>query len=862
MTQIITNTPTLLINAPLTSNTAQTVNIALISQNVVVTKNTTTNNFDVIIQPTIFPNKNSSYSVPQQNVGYTVNSNTVSFNVISVANSSNTISFNTNERNPQIANSKIRVGVNMQFGDNEWIPTFRDRVREARGFTEWDSNGTQTAYNVATLDSNGWPTNNFVVLVQEGGFTPFTGNYYCGFTGSGHESVNATYIANTYISNLTTIGNTTTFNLSMNSNFSAAGFGIGNVNPSVGVQNVFAYLPDYWGNTYTSQIQFTANCLAYYSQFHHLRFMQNSNVLQNKILPYTNSIRATPNNCRATASYALRAGIGNPPQAEYWPIEWMADLCAQANVGGWFNMPIGDDGTYIANVANVLATTMGNLPVYIEIGNELWAGYKQQNGFLENCAMWFMNAHPGIIDDVGYYSSAVSNNNTTCSITGITSNPSNNAQTIITFTANGGPSFVNNFTVYLNNVGGMTQLSNTLWVAANVNGAGPSYNLTISANVTTYNAFTSGGTVGDWNNQYWQYHGYQLVLAANAMSAAFGTRYANTAKVVFATQAAQPITFWNKTIPFVQWKWGGNVNNWIQVFSVAGYSSRINKGVDASPSIISGEIANNSANVSLGQLSLSNYIESTKRFCIDYGLEFVTYEGGYGYDYGSVDYNLPNAHFALMLTQQQQIQQNLIATLFASGVDVYGHMGDGVQVATISGNGYSNVVIVAYNFSNDYPSLMTTGSPRYNGALQTFTSYDPSIILGSSISQLGYTPRNYITKSGDWFWGNNFNENYNVFPEFNTYGGYGSNPRFGVYGVVYNFYCSSNLTLNLSPYFTSNSACSLPIYLDGQHIFTANIGAVVNTQINCGSVTINTGWHSLEFAGHGNTSLSYIIQFN
>ena len=297
--------------------------------------------------------------------------------------------------------SAMPLGVNFGMSgycsfSSEGFPIFMDRIRESRGFTKNDFN------TFVTVDSNGWPnggydtvggSTGFTTILYDGGatqswITRSGGVFKCGFTGTGSETVTASPDASfATVSNVVHSGTDTTFDLvSLNPFF---GFRIGGVTGTI--SNIFAYLPGSGhSSVYSGTSLFTADAVTFYKQFATIRFMDWSSTLGNSS-NNTSATRHTASNTKTQGNYAAL-------NIEGYPVDWAVDLCNATGCGGWFNLPVNDDGTYFTAVANYLHTNMPTGKIYIELGNELWNGVGIGGSYWNGLAATYNTAHPGVLN--------------------------------------------------------------------------------------------------------------------------------------------------------------------------------------------------------------------------------------------------------------------------------------------------------------------------------------------------------------------------------------------------------------------------------------------------------------------------------
>ncbi|MFS4459831.1 hypothetical protein [Bdellovibrio sp. HCB2-146] len=265
---------------------------------------------------------------------------------------------------PPTSGQNANLGVNLE-GLNDWAASnmFTDLMKTSR---HW---GTVTApwEGQASVDSNGWPTQDAGVLVAAG-LGPSTedptaaylksGIYKLSFVGKATVSPFSSdpVTVTNYIYNSAT--NTSTADVVVPDKISMLML---NFTGTVGgVKNVVLMRPGYQG---TGKV-FTDEFLAAIAPFSTLRFMEYLSV--NDSTHKTWSQRTTPN----SATYA--GSNGGPYEG----------AIALANLTGkdiWLNIPLGADDNYVAQLATLLKNTLSpNIHVYIEYSNEIWNSMFQQ----------------------------------------------------------------------------------------------------------------------------------------------------------------------------------------------------------------------------------------------------------------------------------------------------------------------------------------------------------------------------------------------------------------------------------------------------------------------------------------------------
>lgn len=279
--------------------------------------------------------------------------------------------------NPMWINFAAGGGSSLEY---EAFPTMRNRVFESRGPT------TGVNSTLCSLDANNNPNVNFTMLLYTGDtlaggvghqswfYNSGTSSYRsfnCGFTGTGTEVPTG---INGNVTGLTRNGLRTTFVFTPNGGDYFFGFAVAGV--TIGVSDIFAYLPDYPTGPSSLDVldssQFTNESIAFWKNFGGLRWMFWQNA-------WFNSVSNTAATMNTFANTKFRRGWGGSPGlplfTEGYPIDIAATFCRACGIGGWFHIPVGADATYVLKMANILYALMPvGVPIRIEIGNELWNG--------------------------------------------------------------------------------------------------------------------------------------------------------------------------------------------------------------------------------------------------------------------------------------------------------------------------------------------------------------------------------------------------------------------------------------------------------------------------------------------------------
>lgn len=295
---------------------------------------------------------------------------------------------------PNTVFSTNRVGNSGGFSPNQsaGMPVFRDQLMSSRGFMKAADANTN-----ASRDAAGWPTEDWqTYLTEVQGFASGpqwnSGTYKCGFTSKNGGA--ETIVGNSCtISNKAVNGNLVTFDAVPTSQ--AVAMNVKVTGTTGGTTNAFAMLPGY--NTDTSYNisgdstkLFTTEYISKMSGLAMQRGLDWSNSLFNG-LSMTSSNRNKPSNCKTWGpTYA-----GN---ADGTPLEWLIFLCNQCNSALYWCCPIVADSTYYTDIATVLRDTLNVwIPIYLEIGNEIWNGVGVTNSLTTSQANAYNAAHPGVL---------------------------------------------------------------------------------------------------------------------------------------------------------------------------------------------------------------------------------------------------------------------------------------------------------------------------------------------------------------------------------------------------------------------------------------------------------------------------------
>jgi hypothetical protein len=251
---------------------------------------------------------------------------------------------------------------------------FNDVFKANRGFS---ANVNQPWSSLApTTDADGWPLEDFGVVVMTEMDTTMGGTYKLRFEG---QATLGTIASGCTIQNISY--NSTTNSTTADIVYPAVLPGIGQLmlkftntqfaTGVAGVKNIKLMKP---GTTFTSP-NFSAQFLEHISRFQCLRFMDWRHTNANSDSLWTN-----------------RKLITSPTQTGSSGIAWeyCIELANTANKDMWINVPHKADSLYIAGLAQLIDSTLNpNLNVYIEHSNEVWnfsfiqAGYNRDRAVAE-----------------------------------------------------------------------------------------------------------------------------------------------------------------------------------------------------------------------------------------------------------------------------------------------------------------------------------------------------------------------------------------------------------------------------------------------------------------------------------------------
>lgn len=253
------------------------------------------------------------------------------------------------------------------LSDYDFDRPFNDILKSARAFSTNLNAPWTTPYTFPTLDADGWPTEDFalVVMTMSSAETANGGTYKVRFNGSATiGGYSGSWSLNNQVYDATT--NTTTANLvatpgaalSLNLKFTNTNYS----STVAGIKNLQIMKP---GTDFNSPL-FDSTFLQHLSRFNCLRFMDwsHTNASIDSVWQYR-TLPSLPTQTNPTAN-------GNK-HGVCW--EYCIRLANVLNKDIWINIPHKADSNYIVQLATLLRDSLNPaLHVYIEHSNEVWNG--------------------------------------------------------------------------------------------------------------------------------------------------------------------------------------------------------------------------------------------------------------------------------------------------------------------------------------------------------------------------------------------------------------------------------------------------------------------------------------------------------
>jgi hypothetical protein len=298
---------------------------------------------------------------------------TVDFGLVVTSDSNSLVSTGT-FRNASVK-ATIPLGANLDgVTDYSLDNAFVNMIKQARQFTSI-ARSTPGDPIPATVDANGWPTEDFETIIQTGTLNTakvYNGIYKLSFTGRATVDTSITpggMVSNVFYNPLT---NTTTADITVHASDSSSQwyFVLDFTNTHGGVKNIKLIRPGYALNT--TQV-FTNQFLSTLQPFSTLRFMDWG---------------ATNNN--PVANWADRTLVTDARQSTPNGVAWeyMIQLANLTHKDLWINIPVNATDDYVKQLAALLKHTLApDLVVNVEYSNELWNGQFSQATVNKNAAV-------------------------------------------------------------------------------------------------------------------------------------------------------------------------------------------------------------------------------------------------------------------------------------------------------------------------------------------------------------------------------------------------------------------------------------------------------------------------------------------
>jgi hypothetical protein len=213
---------------------------------------------------------------------------------------------------------------------------------------------TAAAGGLAPVDSNGWPTTDFLGRFLTSQYsTNINGTYKMSFTGKANVAPiaspakvqNLVYDINTNQTTCDLVINGTTLTSSLNIRF---------LNTVTGIQNLKIFRPNY------DETKFVTD------EF--VTLVQNFNVIRFMSVTDTNENQDKTWNDRPQPTYAR---FGSNTNGIPW--EYIVKILNETKKDGWINIPCLVDDDYVRQLATLLKTQLNpDSVLYVEWGNEIW----------------------------------------------------------------------------------------------------------------------------------------------------------------------------------------------------------------------------------------------------------------------------------------------------------------------------------------------------------------------------------------------------------------------------------------------------------------------------------------------------------
>lgn len=691
-------------------------------------------------------------------------------------------------------------------------PVFQDQMMNSRGLMQAGSLTT-----VATLDANGWPTQDwgtYLTETQNYSIAPNwnSGGYACQFKSKNAGAETITAISGAVSGKSYNSGTqVVSFTFTPSASASASGFTVTNTNG--GSTDICAMLPAYAANTpynaggsasnlFTTEVKNKLSAMPL--QRNQIWSLVIWNLSVNSWSTHhspSNSPVGTPG---YTGGWRGSGAIGNG--SEGYSVEDFTTLCGQTNSHLWQCNPYFDDGTYAGNAAAYINTNLAsNLSSFYELANEGWnTGDGGIGSAMPTISAQFIAANPGVIDYDGAFSTTASGTSGTNTIT-VTSVPA---------------TWSTNQTINSNSPG-IPQGTGISGIA----GTTITLNKNLTQTLTSATVATQNATMVQrlWAKQH-------TAMAAQ-ISSSVGGAFGNRVNAVLCWQSGNVANIAGM-LAYIAAKIG-TPSSYIHWLAIAPYMTRDNSAIPGDG--VNHINVNDTIAAIQSQLTTNGtyrpFLAQSERLLVlalSYGLKgILTYECGW--ETAGETTTVANLGAAIMNSGMGAVVTNYLAAMQNCGYQLLNNTSFGVDNT-------GSVLDPDYAMSNDPNGFVSGGSPRFN-ALAAFQASPPA------------RTRNVVNGAGSIIDCINYVDNSSGLSS--TYPALGSFPNVytqqqsstTAYGT-YHAYCPDGETRTLVGNFTSGaSAGTVDVWINGAKVLSAIAvpANLTNGDVTLGSVVVPKG---------------------
>lgn len=671
------------------------------------------------------------------------------------------------------------VGVNLAFGGAadtyfEDLPLFQDLIPWSKGFQNVTSPGNIGASWVAT-DANGWPTTDFGIILHHSSLSPSWASnpLFCGFISNGSATETITGSGATISSVNRSAAPLVTFQLTP----TATTWGVTITGTTSGATGIYAYLNEYSANAVNGHIDitpanvlagkpiFTAEALAVFGPFNRYRTMWGQNawyrvggiVVQLASTATAGSTSATlvANNVQP-GTYLM---VFRPSTTQStWDVRSIVITSAGQTSISWSGALTFDATAVALPHSSSTRNTATNVKANLGWGQTFAVG---TDGYPLD---WFLAmsvktgkqlwSHIPVHDDGTYY------------------------QAHLQDIHDNAPAGVDQY----------IEFDNEIW--NNVGEVGPVLN-----GLAALNGLTEAQQLAT-----------QIHTVANYGRTLFGSDWNSRIRLVLAWQLGVS-AFINQLLQYmISQGWSPSADLWC--LSTAPYivgQPAITSSDTTAQILTKVQTAATFPTSQLGPTQTNCHVEKSIAMALWYKLPGVyeCYEWGWDSvtDYNNSGSNA-NIGLAIMDPGMEAIQHSYGQWSLDMGIKGFNDFEGGCSVDTTGAS-------PKYEFSNNYATLVSTGSPRLNGLIDTMNgSFTPS--------------RNVVQNSGDWI-----DARLYLDVSLATTAGYPTFTTISNISPVNNYnggwkiQCPTAVTFKLQVYFTTTASATMNAYLDGTQVATA-----------------------------------------